>query len=356
MTTFDVTATVSVGKDKPEALAIARLAEKLARPLRPSDVLDELLGNRPEVLARRIIERCIKLGLLQHHPAGAVLTEAGRIALSHDEVLTPEQGLWRFSMVNDPLLPALVHAERLKSGPNAPMGSPEKVPAALKGLRGKMPVASLRDGHLLQLVELSEHGAPGPGERIRLQLTWGDRLTLRASLTVEGQTNVERELDLPPVLESASREALWRELVAGATGISEQELERWYGVARGPVVPTSFIEAPVEARRSFRRNLEVPALDLRTLGRFGPTRLDDVELVAQTEADAQSWLTWLQWESIDSYVTPSRLERDAETLVARLRPHRPVPLSPTALLERARRHRDERAWFLLAPSDLGLWS
>ena len=55
ISSFDVEATVAVGRDRPEFLAVAQLAADLARPIGARDVLRELLGARPEVLGWRVI-------------------------------------------------------------------------------------------------------------------------------------------------------------------------------------------------------------------------------------------------------------------------------------------------------------
>ena len=105
---FDAEATVAVARQRPEFLAVARLAADLGRPISSRDVLRELLGPLPEVLGKRVIERCIGLGLLEitdQKNDEAALSEAGRLALEHGEVLVPEEGVWRFYLVDDPLVP-----------------------------------------------------------------------------------------------------------------------------------------------------------------------------------------------------------------------------------------------------------
>ena len=98
VSSFDVEATVAVGRDRPEFLAVARLAADLDRPIDARDVLRELLGARPDVLGWRVIERCVALGRLVRAgtDGAAALSEPGRIALGHGQVLVPEEGIWRF--------------------------------------------------------------------------------------------------------------------------------------------------------------------------------------------------------------------------------------------------------------------
>lgn len=377
VSSFDAQATVAVGRDRPEFLAVARLAADLARPIGARDVLRELLGARPEVLGWRVIERCVYLGLLERSgkDGDAALSEAGRLALEHGEVLVPEEGIWRFYVIDDPLVPgALVHAQRLEAEPvrkereaakARPRGERPQVdrpPVSLRGCVGGAPRESVQNGHLFQLGELAESGAAGPTGELRLMFTWDAEPSLRLSgrLPLDGEGTNTKPIDagvsVSEVVARLSREGLWRSLVTRATQVSGPELERWQATTGKPVVPVPFSSLPAAARHSFRRDLDVPASDLVGLGRFEATVLKDVDLVPAADGDAQAWLAWLQWEGITDYVTPALLERQGREQRARFPHHSPRVLSASDLLAKARVDRDERAWFVLGPSDLGLWS
>lgn len=377
VSSFDAQATVAVGRDRPEFLAVARLAADLARPIGARDVLRELLGARPEVLGWRVIERCVDLGLLERSgkDSDAALSEAGRLALEHGEVLVPEEGIWRFFVIDDPLVPgALVHAQRLdaepvrkereaaKARPRGERPQVDRPPVTLRGCVGGAPRESVQNGHLFQLGELTESGTAGPAGELRLTLTWGAEPSLRLSgrlpLDDEGSNTkpIDAGVSVPEVVARLSREGLWRSLVTRATQAPEAELQRWQATAGRHVVPVSFASLPAAARLGFRRDLDVPASELPGLGRFEATVLKDVEVVPASEGDAQAWLAWLQWEAITDFVTPAILEQHAREQRARFPHHSPRVLSVPELLTKARADRDERAWFVLGPSDLGLWS
>ncbi len=383
VSSFDAEATVAVGRARPEFLAVARLAADLARPIGARDVLRELLGPRPDVLGWRVIERCVMLGLLNPVGGGeAALSEAGRIALDHDQVLLPEEGIWRFFMAEDPLVPAmLVHAQRLDPDPvqrertaakdarsrGERRPHPEPVPEVLGRRRGTGPHESVQSGDLFQLVEIADQGASGPRGELRLQLTWEASPAIRLSGELpsnDGDTDravarrrpVRADLAIPDVLDRWSHDELWSRLITHATGVQGTELDRWRTKAGGPVVPVTFQSLPEAARHQFRSHVDVPASDLPGLGRFAPTVLEDVTVVPATADDAQDWLAWLQWQSIDDYATPAMLDQRSRAQLAKFPHHQPRPLSPTELLARARTERGDRAWFLLGPSDLGLWS
>jgi hypothetical protein len=379
VSTFDTEATVAVGRDRPEFLAVARLAADLARPIGARDVLRELLGARPEVLGLRVIERCVGLGLLERlsKDSDATLSEAGRLALEHGEVLVPEEGIWRFFVIDDPLVPsALVHAQRLEAESVRQERAAakdartrgerrlqsERPPEILHRCSGASPRESVQNGHLFQLGEIAESGAAGPSGELRLVFTWSAEPSIRLSgrLPLDGDGVNAKPIDagvpLPEIVARLSRERLWRSLVTQATQVPGFELERWQAIAGKPVVPADFPSLPAAARHSFRQGLEVPAMNLVELGHFEPTTLNDVELVPASDSDAQAWLGWLQWEAVNDYVTRALLEKQGNEQRARFLHHRPRALSASELLAKARADRDERSWFLLGPSDLGLWS
>jgi hypothetical protein len=369
---FDAQATVSVGRDRPEFLAVARLAADLARPIGARDISTELLGPVPDVFARRVIDRCVSLSLLAR--AGedhATLSEAGRLALEHSQVLVPEEGIWRFFLVDDPLVPSvLVHVERLETErarrnggkPDRPRGADRTPtsppPETLRRCCDPLPRVSVRDGRLFQLREVANKGAVGPDGTLRLALDVDDRPSMRltGTLPTDDAVRIDAGLTVPAFVTRSTPASLWQALVACSTGLTRSELERWHATAGKPVVPSDFASLSPAARHAFRRDLAVPASDLGDLGRFDPTALKDVDLVPRTDRDAQEWLEWLQWESITDYMTPQHVDRTAHDLRERFPHHAPRAASADDLLAKARAIRDERAWFLLAPADLGLWS
>ncbi len=379
---FDVEATVAVGRQRPEFLAVAQLAADLKRPISSRDVLRELLGSRPEVLGRRVIERCIALGLLNStdsRNSEAELSEAGALALEHGEVLVPEEGVWRFYLVDDPLVPnKLLHAERLESdsvkkerdaAKNArnkvdrPIRS-ERPPEILRSCCGDLPSKSAHHGQLFQLTELAKSGASGPKGSLRLDLTW-DRdsdaiLNLSGTLPSDGQVRNPRSVDvnieLPEVFDDLDYQTIWTNLASLSTDTPIEELDEWFSTAGEPVIPLAFDAMSANEHKGFRRDVAVPASKWRQLGAFDATNLENTLIVPASDTDAQVWLEWLHWNSINDYVTPRQIEELGKDQLARFPYHKPRPLSPSALLAQALTTRNERSFFLLAPSDLGLWS
>lgn len=381
VSTFDAAATVAVGRKRPEFLAVAQLAADLARPITSHDVLQELLGKRSEILGRRVMERCISLGLLEKvdDHGNAALSEAGRLALSHGEVLVPEEGIWRFYLVNDPLIPTtLLHARRLEpetkqkerhtnkngSGKSNQQRS-QSCPELLQKCQGIAPSVSIVGGHLLKVLEHSTHGTAGPQETLQLALIWESKGSALLSLTGDmdnfdqavARKPVDFSIEPPETLIELGYERMWRALASFATGIEKVDLEQWHERAAMPVVPAAFESLSEIERKVFRRDVSVRGSRWDAFGDFEPTVLKNSHIVPASAVDAQAWAEWLQWEAIDDYVTPGRLEQISRTQRTKFPYHAPRFLGPDDLVAKARRElASDKRTFLLAPFDLGLWS
>lgn len=373
---FESQATVAIGRERPEFLAVARLAADLGRPIGARDVLRELLGDRPDVVGWKVIDRCVALGLLVREKSGpATLSEGGRAALDYGAVLVPEEGLWRFYYVDDPLLPdPLLHVERLlgesakaerdalKESRNRGEGRPprpDRPPEILASCVGTAPFESVVRESLFQLVALGGGGQHAEDEALRLQLQWDSapKLSLRGELGADPKPlPVDAQVPVPGSVTQLGHDRLWMSLASHGTGVSMTDLERWRQVARKLVLPTRFDAGSEAAMRSFVRDVPVPRVDLPSLGTFDASTLQGAPLVPASDDEAQRWFEWLQWNSITTYVTPAQLEEQARGLAAQFPHHRPRPRTPLELLGRARSERGDRSWNLLAPADLGLWS
>ena len=374
---FESEATVAIGRDRPEFLAVARLAADLGRPIGARDVLRELLGSRPEVVGWKVIDRCVALGLLERKSSGpAALSDGGRAALEHGAVLVPEEGLWRFYYVDDPLLPdLLLHVERLhgesakderqaltqarQRGDGRPP-RPDRPSQLLRSCEGVAPYESVARESLFQLVKLGDGGLYGENTSLRLTLEWDSapKLALRGNLPLYGADplRVDAQVPIPEAVSRLGADRLWMSLVSHAAGVSVPDLERWRQVARKLILPVRFDANAEAAMRGFVRDLPVPTMSFDALGTFDATILQAVPVAPATDDDAQRWFEWLQWNSVNGYATPAQLEEQARSLATRFPYHRPRPRTALELLGRARAERGDRAWNLLAPSDLGLWS
>lgn len=378
--TFETEATVAIGRDRPEFLAVARLAADLGHPIGGRDISRELLGNLPEQVGWRVLDRALALGLLERAaPRGpGTLSDSGRAMLEDGAVLVPEEGVWRFHLVDDPLVTApLLHVQRLDA--DHAKAERDRLYKKNRGERteaGRRPprllseevnqlLRSAVDGKGLELRDLGERGEEGPQGELTLVLTWGPgeaaNLGLRGQLPVGGgggkPLSIDARIAVPPYLAELTYDEAWALLVAHATDVDEDELYSWMDRAKAPVLPTHLEGWPDGVRRSFMADLQVPRLAVDDLGAFDATRLEGVPLVAKSDQAAQEWAEWLLWDRIDAYVVPKDIG-DLQKEVAGRFPHHRLRLPEAGdLLRRAQASPQERtSRFLLAPADLGLWS
>lgn len=381
---FDVEGTVAFGRERPEFLAVARLAADLGHPLGGEDVSRELLGHLPAHVGWRVIERCLALGLLERRglQGPASLSEGGRRTLEEGQVLVPEEGVWRFYYARHPLLDdGLLHVVRLETPRadeerralpppaerrRAPVHQGDGMPGPLAELcRSRSVWRSCATGLLFEVKVLGERGATQPLHPLELTLEYAPDKPVRAFLRGllkgggpgERDARVDFPLDAPRSLTTRSYDDLWRELVGAATALPPTELVEACRRAGALVVPTGFDDTlEPAARRTMLRDLRVPKVELHGLGSFDESELPGVMLVPRTPADAHAWADWLLWESLETYHLPDSLETLRERVRGMFPLHTPELATPAELFARATRSpADPRARFLLAPADLGLW-
>lgn len=403
VSTFDAEATVSIGKDRPEFLAVARLAKDYSRPINGQIVSRELLGGLPEQVGWRVIDRCVALGLLQREtPRGPVsLGSYGEAALLAGKVLVPEEGIWRFYTVDDELIEdSLIHVERLDSG-NAKEERDAiytaKNSSQTRASQGQGTPSYLRESASDALIfasivhrrefsveKVAARGETGPADGLMLTLQWSEgqrpKIALRGHITSPPRTErlepqrqdknarhekpkakplaVEHLLDEPQACSGSEYEQIWQYLATAGLDAPLSEVSSWFHKTGELVAPISFTNRlPNPARNTMQMTLSIPESEIPGLGSFESTKIDGVKLVPRTTEDAQAWAEWLQWQAVNKYATPSWLDALSQQVLTRFPHHRPKLPNSTALLERAlKQPSDTTARYLLAPYDLGLWS
>jgi len=390
---FDVEGTVAVGRSKPEFLSVARLAADLGHSLNGSDVSRELLGGLPDQVGWRAIERCIALGLLERlEPKGpAALSNIGSLALERGEVLVPEEGTWRIYYVNDPLVDEpIVHVQRFdvpranderndlytskREQRERPQGgtTPPQVVLNLSGKRELL--TSLVDDNSFEILEVGKEGLAGSEGSIGLTLDWDEgapsaKVALRGKIDSPPKYDNGKLINIPSMvvdhvlpkcsaLEGISYVTIWCSLASRGQSELFQEIKLWHDRTKQLGVPIAFDKSIGEAAlRSMRMDWNVPSLAFKTLGKFEATLLSNSSLVPRTDADAQAWLEWSQWNSIGGYLSLLQIQKKADELRLLFPHHRPVPKEPSELVKLAKEKPDDpKSRSLLAPYDLGLWS
>lgn len=382
---FDLEGVIARSQDRPELLAVAQLAHDSPRGLTADILANELIGGQ-SILCRRIIDRCVALGVLERQRVGAParLSEIGRAMLQRGQIWIPERGTWRLYFADDPLLDARpVHVEpcwtpsakatrgevyRQKDKGERPAQGQAR-PRLLRDLDPGELYASLVDGSTFQLVSLADHGAPG--RRSDLHLSWAfpaegeARVTASAQLeappcppkTPQRAIEFERVLELPRALAGWTYDQLWTQLISVARGLDPKALEAACEWAGRLILPVTFEHASDAERRNMRTRVEVPAIRFPSAGEFQPTHIDPVELVPHSTDDASEWARWLQWDAIQSYAVPAQLERDAQRIRERFPLFQVRSASADELLAQAKlRSGEPTSRHLLTTSDLGLWS
>lgn len=367
---IDVAATVAVEQDRPEFLAIVLLAKHLGGQLSPQHVRQELFKPLPEQACRLALDRCVKLRMLEWDGGVARLAELGEMAIETGKVLVAEQGVWRFHVVDDPLVPhPVVHAERSKTesayaslkqqkGEGDFSGHSSLTPSLLRDSINATSQRSLADYKLRQIQHVGERGQVRGKAAVKLDFSWSEHGAPMVRLTGKLPES-EHRLDAvtSPDVGSWTYDNLWTELAAEAAGIPAEVLSGIQGHLGVRAVPIPFEAVGPEGRKTFRKDFPVPETNFQRIGAFQPSSLSQVDILPATDRDAQEWCEWLQWSEITGYVTPEMLRAQAVSVLAKLPHHRPSPLPPDAIRMQALNN-DNRsaARHVLAPADLGLWS
>lgn len=380
---FEVKATIAVGRDRPEFLAVALLARDLGGPIRGRDLSAHLLAGI-DVLSDRVLERSVSMGLLKWSEGCteawrfAELTQAGKEAIKREKILIPEESVWRFYYLDDPIIrDRLIHFEPVPT-PNAreerknlkeqrQLGQKtpddgDPTPAYLKCHIEKT-FTSAVDGTPFRLQEISKTGKRMPLDRLtlRAEITPDSRLdvALEGRLTKPSRNGNGRSLRVnwhfdPPKGLVVAYDEVWRELATQGRGREPRE----YG-AGNFVVPVRFDDKlNAAARNSMHMDIRVSRPDLKSLGlgQFEMTNLKGVQIEPDTGEDARQWAKWLLLNGMDDYKTPGLIRKDEQEIHKKF-PNHPIPLTDPDALLRDACVATEETWsrFVLAPHDLNLW-
>ena len=379
--TFDVKATIAVGRDRPEFLAVALLAHDLDRSIGGEDLSGHLFGDIFE-LGERVLERSVSIGLLEWSEESndswrfarrsAHLSQAGKKAIEQEKVLISEEGVWRFYYLDDPLIKdRLIHFEPMevpkaweerrdlyrqkRQRPNHSIPTPD----FLKWHQDHTFI-SVIDGTPFMLQDISKEGENLLSE----ELTMHTKVTpdKKLDITLQGELKspsrngfplrVDQYFDPPEDLLSITYNEVWMELATQGSGVEPHK----YGADL--VVPVHFDEIDEAARNSMHKDIQVPNPDLNNLelGCFETTKLKGARIEPDTDEDAQQWARWLLLNGLDDYKTPQLIRKDEQEIHKRF-PNHPIQLIDAEDLLQDACACTDKTWsrFLLAPYDLNLW-
>lgn len=350
-----VTGSIAVATKREWEPAVLQLATQV-EVLTPEIVVEELLGGRSGI-ARRLLDICTGLGLLEAGRGEWRATEAGRQAAATGIVLLPQRGVWSFYTAADPLLAHGVVAVFPWSGEPSAFDERGKdtgrsfdaLPATLAGAVGRVldvPAGPVR------AIRIDDLGKSPRGERVettdKARITWTlDPKGARCRLTGRVEDDaIDAELPVP----APAHEQVWQSLLRHA-GLEPQ----WDPQRRVLRVPFKETKDDEERSRMMRALLfTTPLLD--GLGRFDDTRVDGVGLQARSPEDATSWARWRFLRELRSYSTDDMIQ-DAYRRAADPFEGVAAPCPPRSELARLARG-DVRPppsyWWLQAPEDWGM--
>lgn len=287
-----------------------------------------LLGSRQgrKSIATQVLDRLVKLSLLEKTDRNYWLTEEGQSVLDRKVMFIPERGNWSIWYADDPLIPdVMLKIEPYTSEPKAfddvqkvsarkgygrnsnekrSFTSPDDVLKALVSL----PVMPAEGGEKVRIDEFPEKVEDGG--RATIRLTWnvtGKRLTLDGEL--EGKPlNVELS---SPSMTSAD---VWQQILS-----NEGLLQDWD--PKQGKLRRGFDETGTSERRSLRMEqsfgrsgtslfaaFRPSGVRLDEFGTFDPLDIADIAIRARTSEDAQLWAEWRLKDLVGDYATQTRFE------------------------------------------------
>lgn len=265
--------------------ALARDSERTIT----SAVVEQALPGVEDVGAANLTRWCAQMGLCDRSGA---LSALGEDAAETNEVPIPEQGVYSFWVVSDPLLGSrALHVERLASSADGRFA--DIAPITVQPDAGK-PFVSLADGRTRFLVRSfpSNHGTPGGIQRptsaqcrVRWLLDWElERTEFRLEGTIDTASGgraiqhiAERvELDLWGLMDS------WAMGPLRAHGY-------WSARDRSLSVPFDSVREAPQDQESFTQSLDLGEVEVLNFGPWIAGRLADVPIGPESAASAQDW-------------------------------------------------------------------
>jgi hypothetical protein len=350
---WHVTGTIAFATKREWEPALLKLAVQHGS-LTAEVVVSELLGGRSGV-ARRLLDICTRLGLLEVQRQAWVPTQAGRAAAQTGLVLVPERGTWTLWAAEDPLLPSPIVAAAPWKEPSAydertrdARRSIQELPHWLIAAIGTV-VEPLGGKH--RALRIDDLGKEARGEPADARASLGLALTITpAGARVRFTAKIDGDaLDADVPAPSLSHDHAWASLLRQA-GLAKQ----WD--ARRSALLTAFTEASEAERSSLVRTVCFTRPELVGLGRFDDTTVESVPLCPSSQSDAATWAKWRLVQGVKTYLLDGGLQaayRDAAAPFGDMAPGCP-PRVELASHARGDARPPPQFWRLQAPTDWSL--
>jgi hypothetical protein len=311
---YEVLAEVGLAEKRPEIQAVLLLAQENDGRVTPELVCSKLLGGRPPVVGKTILQRCRALQLLEGNDEESILTDEGAQSVSEGEVFIPEKGKYRIWVTNDPLftrpmldLEPVQESELTKDQVQESSQRRRVAPAPREGepKASRRVMADKAEWLKGQVFRPSRPGAPRyrinfvgpewvevPDERARqpTRITWTVSDAQSHPVHVDGAFQTH---DIEPP------EVRFDEIWLGILGDRAQD---WKPTEKRTCLHVSFKEITDAERASFRWDMTFERPKIPDLGEFDPTEAGGVPVAPRSQKDADQWATWLLGHRVNSYM------------------------------------------------------
>jgi len=362
---YRIIAEVAQAQNRGELHAVLLLAQERGYVFAKM-VAEELLGNRPETIGKRLIQICVTHNLLKEEESRGkknyILTEMGQTALEEEKIFIPERGTWEIWITNDPLwASALIQIKAFNEPPAFKETRRDKkteledrcenmqsLPEWLSEKLQRQIITPLANRNAdYRFDELEKKGeVVTPDANITATLTipqFGDNSDLRFTGKVADK-KCDYQEQHPITFESA-----WHQILQQQGWLTRWRIQQQ---TQQYVLDVSYPELKTDQERaSFRKNYPISKPYLTDWDIFDNTIIDDVPIAPATQQDANNWGHWLLERDTNQYV----LKGDFETMqnkVAESFPDYEITFPEQSDFAQPLRRINPRAyWYLQAPLD-----
>jgi len=361
---YRIIAEVAQAQNRGELHAVLLLAQERGYVFAKM-VAEELLGNRPETIGKRLIQICVTHRLLKEEESRGkknyILTEMGQTALEEEKIFIPERGTWEIWVTDDPLwASALVqievfkepqarneikNQEELKKRKNNMRKLPEWLFEKLQDQSSITPLANRNADYRFDELE-TKGEVVTPDANITATLTilqFGDNSDLRFTGKV-----VNKECDYQEQHAMTFKSA-WHQMLEQQGWLTRWRIQQ---ETQQEVLDVSYSELKTDQERaSFRKNYPISKPYLTDLDRFDNTIIDNVAIAPATPGDAEHWADCLlEWDT-NQYVLKGDFEI-MQNKVDKSFPDYEITFQEQSDFAQALHHSNPRAyWYLQAPLD-----
>lgn len=307
-------------------------------------------------IAQRMLSSALDLKLVYKKSGKFSLTDEGHEAIQRKRVFVPEEGVWKITFTNDPLLPFPIiafekHREpeareeamhRNKDVTDKRVANLKKIPSWIKKRVQNEIGQPCMGGELINIDEIKSKGEH-VDNTLNLSVKWN---VTKSSLMLHQDNKEVGQFKAP----ERDIETVWYELLSGSRRIDSwrsdtSEFEEY------------FENIPSTSKSTMRISLEFPRPFLDGLQRFNTVTAKGVRLRPKTEECAQQWSEWLLLSYVDNYATTEKFE----TWLQKARqPFHDFDINLPSRDELAesviteQKSRSKRDWHIVAASDWGL--